>query len=81
MNCFGLNFTHKYKIQNLTRLLGKVEKETEEDTLWQILRGISLDPALSARTVYCFGEASFECKSTVTLVWIPIEYGKILSTN
>ena len=33
------------------------------------------------RTVYCFGEALFECKPMVTLVRSPIKYGKIPSTN
>ena len=38
-------------------------------------RGISLEPAFSASTVYCFGEDIFECKLTVTLFRIPIDYG------
>ena len=32
---FGLRFTHKYNIQNRTRFFGKVEKDTEEETVWQ----------------------------------------------
>ena len=39
------------------------------------------DPALSVRIVESWGEALFECKSMVTLVHIPIGYGKIMSTN
>ena len=32
-------------------------------------------------TLYCFGEALFECKPTVTLVQIPIKHGKSPSRN
>ena len=54
---------------------GKVEEETEEETVWKSLRGRLGYPNFSARTVYCFGETLFECKSTVTLFRIPIEHG------
>ena len=78
---FGLHFNHNYKIKNQTRLFGKVKEETEENTVWKSWRGRLRDPAFSTRTVYCFGEDLFECKLTVTLVRIPIRYGKIPSTN
>ena len=57
-------------------LFGKLEEETEEEAFWKSCRGRLGDPAFSARTVYFFCEALFECKLTVTLVKITIEYGK-----
>ena len=49
--------------------------------VWKSQRGHLGDPAFSTRTIQCFGEALFECKLTVTLVQIPIGYGKSTSTN
>ena len=66
---FGLHFTHNYKNQNRTRLFGKFE----DDTIWQSWGGRLGYPNFSARTVYCFGEALFECKPTVNLVRSPIK--------
>ena len=71
-DCISLRNT-RFRIKQYC--FGKFEKETEEETFWQSWRGRSLDPDFSASTVYCFGEALFECKLTVTLFRIPIEHG------
>ena len=54
---------------------GKVEKDTEEENVWQSWRGLLGYLTFNARSVYCFGEYLFECKWTVTSFRIPIEHG------
>ena len=51
----GLPFTHKYKIQNRKRRFSKVEKETEEETVWKSRRRRLGYLTLNARIVSCFG--------------------------